>query len=180
MWRKKDYPKYGFCGCPPCGLCFDWVEPAPPEAPKEEVTVIDGLDKMAMDITGKTDPDTVTTTERGAMQEYCEGVHERRMTDTLGPKPIDPDAIALTPPEEMLWIDRQIKEKRLAKESEKAYQAARNKPKSLDEMGWGEEQRKAEQDEELKKKADEEAKLQKRKDDKKAYQDAFDRMRNRY
>ena len=49
-----------FCGCPPCGLCYNWAEDKPVEVPKKVdeaqpqqlvlPVVVDGLVKMARDL----------------------------------------------------------------------------------------------------------------------------------
>lgn len=143
--------------------------------------IVDGLDKMAMDVTGKTEVTQLNDAEVAAMREYCEGVHERRLTDGLGPKPVDPGE-ALTPPDELAWFEKQLTQDRVAREREKAYEEARaaRKP-SLDEMGWGEQQRKEEQEENLKEKAKEEKKKEakkKQEDEALAKQREYDKAYN--
>lgn len=90
MWVPKVPRPSDFCGCPPCGICFNWVEPAPPVAVEEEDSPIvmenpagyqtDGVRKMVEDILGK---DVVPTREQ--VQQVYEGavlVHERNLRNS--------------------------------------------------------------------------------------------------
>ena len=43
MWVKKIPERYDFCGCPPCGLCYDWVEPITEE-------VVEGIVHIATEL----------------------------------------------------------------------------------------------------------------------------------
>lgn len=64
MWVKKIPERYDFCGRPPCGLCFDWVEP--------NAAPVEGIVKMGRDILGK---DEITPKERKQLEKAAERVH---------------------------------------------------------------------------------------------------------
>jgi len=64
MWIVKIPKRYDFCGMPPCGLCFDWVE--------GESAPVDGIVKMARDVLGK---DSITAEEERQLIAAAEHVH---------------------------------------------------------------------------------------------------------
>lgn len=80
MWVPKIPRRYDFCGCPPCGLCFDWLEPERPVEITEEDPIeatagyrIDGVRKMVEDIVG---PNS-TEEQRRQIYEGAILVHEK-------------------------------------------------------------------------------------------------------
>lgn len=64
MWIVKIPKRYDFCGMPPCGLCFDWVE--------GESAPVDGIVKMARDVLGK---ESITEEEERQLIAAAEHVH---------------------------------------------------------------------------------------------------------
>lgn len=87
MYVPKVPRRYDFCGCPPCGLCFDWVEPVPPEEVKKEDPLappvdagyrIDGVRKMVEDIVG---PNS-TEEQRRQIYEGAVLVHEKNLLNS--------------------------------------------------------------------------------------------------
>lgn len=82
MFVEKRPRREDFCGCPPCPICYDYVQPAPPRAitiqeaetevmEEPEPVVVDGLEKMATDLLGR----APTEEERKIMKEAGERVH---------------------------------------------------------------------------------------------------------
>lgn len=64
-WIAKTPRRFDFCGCPPCPLCFDWVD-------GEKRTL--GMDKFISDIMGKRTP-TLTVEEAQTMQKSAQAIH---------------------------------------------------------------------------------------------------------
>lgn len=84
MFVPKRPKPYDFCGQPPCGICFDWVEPQPPkkversdpiETKIEEPKPVDGVVKMATDLLGR----RPSTEELAAVKRGAELVHEKNL-----------------------------------------------------------------------------------------------------
>lgn len=87
MYVPKNPKRWDFCGCPPCGLCYDWAEPAPPVVVEEGSIIkdegflenqgyrIDGVRKMVEDIVG---PDS-TEEQRRQVYEGAVLVHEKNL-----------------------------------------------------------------------------------------------------
>lgn len=85
MYVPKKPRRSDFCGCPPCPLCYDYVEPAPPvevkveeEAPVAETkpaepVVINGIVRMGQAILGR--PPTLE--EMPALTRAAETIHEQ-------------------------------------------------------------------------------------------------------
>lgn len=67
MWVPKIPKREDFCGCPPCGLCFDWVEENP--AGEEQGYRTDGMRKITEDLLGK---DVTPTPEQ--KRQIVEGI----------------------------------------------------------------------------------------------------------
>lgn len=74
MYVPKVPRRRDFCGCPPCGICFDWVEPAPPKEVEKSDPIdtsdpvatgyrTDGVRKMIEEILG---PDVTPTADQKA------------------------------------------------------------------------------------------------------------------
>ncbi len=77
MFVVKTPKRVDFCGCPPCPLCYDWVEPAPPVQVQQaeqtpEPVVMTGVEKMALDLLGR----APNAEERKIMKAAAERVHE--------------------------------------------------------------------------------------------------------
>lgn len=66
MWAIKIPKRSDFCGCPPCPLCFNWVDG------EKNVT---GIDKMAWDLLGR----DYTPKERPTLQAAAERIHEANL-----------------------------------------------------------------------------------------------------
>lgn len=126
--------RYDFCGYPPCGLCFDEVEPAPPvpEEDPQEIRV-DGLIAMTEELTGKPFAET-TESEKLTVKGIAEDLHNKAIVEKINGKP-PPDSEAN--PDEDKWFCEQINAAGKARRVEKAYQEKLNRPKSLDQMDWG-------------------------------------------
>lgn len=99
MYVPKVPRRSDFCGSPPCPLCFDWVEPVPPEEVKKsdplEAPVgyrIDGMRKMTEEILGK---DAEPTNEQKAqLYQGAETVHLRNLEkQKLTPEQVRDDLI---------------------------------------------------------------------------------------
>lgn len=79
----KNPRTYDFCGCPPCGICFDWVEDQPAEAAQEEgivePVVVDGLEQMGRELLGR-EP---TEEERKIIKEAADRVHLRNLNQKI-------------------------------------------------------------------------------------------------
>jgi hypothetical protein len=130
MFVAKTPKRSDFCGCPPCPLCFDFVEPAPPrvveveaveELPYIEPVVIDGLEKMARDLLGR-EPNAE---ERKIMKEAGERVH----VNNLNAK-IERDKLIAERSEQAQT--EHFNKKLMAKI--KGIQAERNQPKPLNHI----------------------------------------------
>lgn len=163
MFVPKVPRRYDFCGCPPCGLCFDYVQPAPPvEDNTLEQMVVDGLIKMTEDLTGKAIAEC-TEAEVKQVKGIAEDMHNRNLVRQVEGLPPDEDgAVFVNEKEELYWLEKNITMKREAQEKQKKYEAARAEKKpSLDEINWGatdeakgiEEEKQKEKEKELKKAA---------------------------
>lgn len=74
MWVIKQPKRFDFCGSPPCSLCFDWVEPNPPDAAPDYIPeTVDGLQKMSEDVLGK--GVVPTEDQRKQLYEAAERIH---------------------------------------------------------------------------------------------------------
>lgn len=91
MYVPKIPRRLDFCGCPPCPLCFDWVEPAPPVEITKEIPIIppvvevriDGIAKMAEEF-GVKNP---TTKQLRELRNAAEKIHERNLEqNTISPE----------------------------------------------------------------------------------------------
>lgn len=141
MYVPKVPRRYDFCGCPPCGLCFDWVEPVPPVevkeeepiAPPEELPRVDGIDKAAMDLTGKPLGE-ITTEEKAQVKDYMDDFHSRAFNDAMKGKPPGGDGEVFVDGEDLEWFEKRIAQQAQANEAERRYQEQLNKPKVLDHM----------------------------------------------
>lgn len=79
MFVPKKPKRIDFCGCPPCPLCYVWVEPPPPiEQVVEEPKEVDGIVKMGQIILGR-DP---TPDEMPALKRAAETIHEQNLLRT--------------------------------------------------------------------------------------------------
>lgn len=116
-----------FCGCPPCGLCFDWVDDEP-RAP-----IVDGLVKMAEDVTGKPIA-KVTEPELKVVKAAAQEIHERNLAGIVPPEVQPKDGTTFKEAEESKWFHLNLNERRKAREAEKKYQEEKNKPKTLDRL----------------------------------------------
>lgn len=68
-WVEKVPRRYDFCGCPPCGLCYDYVEDL--KDPAIEQAKIEGIAKMALDLLGR----MPTAPERQRLEEEADRAH---------------------------------------------------------------------------------------------------------
>lgn len=88
MWVPKIPKRADFCGCPPCGLCFVWVdenpEPVVVEQEQEEEQaapvdpeplVVDGVLQMARELLGR-DPNPA---ELQIIKEAADRVHQKNL-----------------------------------------------------------------------------------------------------
>lgn len=117
MWVVKQPKRYDFCGCPPCRLCYDWVEPR--EEPVVEVivetitvppppVVVDGVDFTLRELLGE--GVVATPEQRAAVVRGLEEVHKRNLLMLVDPeKPADGGAAAkLKEEEEHRWIAKGV------------------------------------------------------------------------
>lgn len=101
MYVVKIPQRSDFCGCPPCPLCYDWVEPAPPveveirEIRGGELVVdkelqvptgyrIDGMRKMVEDILGENvtpTPEQKQQLLEGAMAVHVRNLERNKLTE---------------------------------------------------------------------------------------------------
>lgn len=82
MFVPKVPRRVDFCGCPPCPLCFDFVEPTPPVQVQEEEPIeapvlveerVDGIVQMGKAVLGRVPrPD-----EMPALLKAAETIHEQ-------------------------------------------------------------------------------------------------------
>lgn len=196
MWVPKVPRRWDFCGCPPCGLCFDWAEPRrepkvvrqeEPNFTELEVRVMAGLDKMVEDLLGKP-ADQATPEEKGKVELVAEQMHERNIIRAAsGEPPPEPEGGAtFQEAENQKWFEKRIAEKAKNQQAEREYQERLNRRKNLDSIDWNEETKKAEkeQEEKLKKEAEAEARKQAMKPDrqeqKEREKEAYERLRRKY
>lgn len=145
MWIPKVPRRWDFCGCPPCGLCFNWVAPRrEPKTVKEsdpivcEEIVMDGLVKMTEDLLGKP-AEQATLEEKAQVEKVALQIHERNIINAAsgeGPKAPEGGA-TFEQEEENKWFEAAINRAGASRRAEKAYQGQVNKPKTLDQMDWG-------------------------------------------
>lgn len=190
MWVVKRPKRSDFCGCPPCGLCFDWVEPQRPvpewvtddtPIPKGLQAPVDGLIKMTEDLTGKPFAEA-TKEEKEQVKGIAQDMHAKAIIRKIEGGPEPDTGMTFQEAEENRWFEANIKAKREAREAEKKYQDKLNQPKSLDAMDWGasEEAKKVleeageQQEKGLKKAAKDEAKKEKTR--KETLEKAYQRM----
>lgn len=138
MFVPKVPRRYDFCGCPPCALCFDWVEPVPPQpTPEEEQTCepvrVDGIDKAAMDLTGKPLAE-ITNEEKGQVRAYMDDFHQRAFINAMKGTTPPEDGAFFVEGTDLTWFEQRIKQKAESNNSEKKYQENLKKPKVLDHI----------------------------------------------
>lgn len=92
MFVPKTPQRFDFCGCPPCPLCFDYVEPAPPVEVKKEdpiveakPVVVDGVLKMGRELLGR-EP---TEYEMVALKKGAQTIHEQNLLRLKDEKNVD-------------------------------------------------------------------------------------------
>lgn len=180
---------YDFCGCPPCHICFDFVKPAPSQKIPEdailprdlltqaqEESVVPGLVKMTEEILQK-DYDKCTAEEKLEIKNIAQEIHERNAIRKLKGEPPPEVGSTFQDEEDIKWMTRAITQQRIAKEQEKKYEEERKgKTTTLDQMGWGEQQRLEEQEGKLQEAAVKETEKEKKAKKEKELQDAFNRM----
>lgn len=175
MFVPKVPRRYDFCGRPPCGLCFDWVDPTPPPPPDEPLVVcepvrVDGVMKMTEDLTGKP-RNEITQAEYDQVKGIAEDMHNRALVEILDPPPPEDPGTTFQEAEDEKWFWKNLNIAAEAARVEKAYQEELKKPKSLDQMDWGAseeakklvEQESEEKKEELKRKAKEAKEIERKK-----------------
>ncbi len=86
MFVPKIPKRSDFCGCPPCHLCFDWVEPAPPVELTTETPLeirISAEIKIATDLVGR----IPTPAEVKQVAKGLEGLHTKaNLESTTSPE----------------------------------------------------------------------------------------------
>ena len=141
--------RYDFCGCPPCPLCFDFVEPAPSVSeripddaviPRDllapDAVVVDGLDKMAEVLLDKP-IEEITKEEKAKVKDVAEDLHQGNIVRKVEGNPPPEEGATFKSPEEEAFFWKDVTQKREFREKEKAYQKELTKPKSLDQQDWG-------------------------------------------
>lgn len=72
MYVVKKPKRSDFCGCPPCPLCYDWVDDIEAKKPEEERKVVPGIIAMGMQLMGKQE---LTRPEIALMEEAGDRIH---------------------------------------------------------------------------------------------------------
>lgn len=108
MWvEKSPQPSY-FCGCPPCPICFDWVE--------DNGASITGIAHVVKELTGKP-IDQATPEEIMAVSDGIEKIHAANLAGITFPVETREDAIARRTTE--IRMEGFLKEKRIVREPPK-------------------------------------------------------------